>query len=56
MMIVATIGLVANGIVALKLGGHHHGDINVGAAYLHVLSDMLASVGVMSTVSSPAEP
>jgi cobalt-zinc-cadmium efflux system protein len=47
MLIVAVCGLVANGIVLLRLGGHNHTDLNVRGAYLHVLGDLLASVGVV---------
>jgi len=47
MMIIAVIGLVANAIVALKLQGHSHQDLNMHSAFLHVVSDMLASVGVV---------
>jgi cobalt-zinc-cadmium efflux system protein len=47
MLIVAGIGLVANLIVALVLKGHDHDDLNSRAAFLHVLSDALSSVGVI---------
>ncbi|MCX7027133.1 MAG: cation diffusion facilitator family transporter [Spirochaetes bacterium] len=47
MLIVAGIGLVANLIVALVLKGHDHEDLNSRAAFLHVLSDALSSVGVI---------
>lgn len=47
MMVVATVGLVAN-LVSLKLlGGHHHGDLNMHGAFLHILGDTLSSVGVI---------
>lgn len=46
MLIVAVVGLVANWFVMTKLSGHQH-DLNLRAAYLHVLGDMLASVGVV---------
>jgi cobalt-zinc-cadmium efflux system protein len=47
MLIVAIIGLVANVVIALRL--HHSAahSLNVKSAYLHVLGDMLASVGVI---------
>jgi len=48
MLIVATCGLVGNAIVLLRLGGHGHADLNVRGAYLHVLGDLLASVGVVT--------
>jgi len=64
LMIIATIGLVANLFVAFVLGGHNHShdgddghsadghtheqeDLNVKSAYLHVIGDALASVGVI---------
>lgn len=58
LLIIATIGLVANLIVVFVLGGHHHDeddhehegereDLNVRSAYLHVLGDAISSVGVI---------
>ena len=47
MLVIAAAGLIANGIVALRLRGHSHGDLNVRSAYLHVLSDLGGSVGVV---------
>ncbi len=47
MLIVAVIGLVVNLIVALALREHGHHDLNVRSAFLHVLGDALASVGVI---------
>lgn len=47
MLIVAVIGLVANLIVAFVLRGHDHENLNVRSAFLHVLGDALASVGVI---------
>lgn len=46
MLVVAVIGLVVNLVVALVLRGHDH-DLNVRSAFLHVLGDALASVGVI---------
>ncbi|KAK1548219.1 hypothetical protein Q3G72_014328 [Acer saccharum] len=47
MMAVATVGLIAN-LASLKLlGGHHHGDLNMHGAFLHILGDTLSSVGVI---------
>lgn len=48
MMAVALGGLVANAVVARLLHGHHHDDLNVRGAYLHVLGDLLASVAVIA--------
>ena len=47
MLAVAAAGLIVNAFVLLKLGGHGHSDLNLRSAYLHVLGDMLASVGVV---------
>jgi len=47
MLIVAVIGLVVNLAVALVLREHDHHDLNVRSAFLHVLGDALASVGVI---------
>ena len=47
MLLIAVIGLVVNIIVALVLREHDHEDLNTRAAFLHVLGDALASVGVI---------
>lgn len=47
MLIIAIVGLVVNVIVALVLREHDHKDLNTRAAFLHVLGDALASVGVI---------
>ncbi|HWS23135.1 MAG TPA: cation diffusion facilitator family transporter [Anaerolineales bacterium] len=47
MLVVAVIGLVVNLIVALVLKEHDHEDLNTRSAFLHVLGDALASVGVI---------
>ncbi len=47
MLVVAIIGLVVNLVVAFVLRGHSHEDLNVRSAFLHVLGDALASVGVI---------
>jgi len=47
MLVVAVIGLVINLVVAFVLRGHDHEDLNVRSAFLHVLGDALASVGVI---------
>lgn len=47
MLVVAIIGLVVNLIVAFVLRGHEQEDLNVRSAFLHVLGDALASVGVI---------
>jgi cobalt-zinc-cadmium efflux system protein len=48
MMGVALAGLAANAVVARLLHGHHHDDLNVRGAYLHVLGDLLASAAVVA--------
>lgn len=45
-LIIATIGLIVNTWVALKLHGHH--DLNIRGAYLHVIGDALASLAVIA--------
>ena len=56
MLIIATIGLVANLIVVFVLGGHDHDehehegereDLNVRSVFLHVVGDAVSSVGVI---------
>lgn len=47
MLIVAGIGLGANLLVALVLGGHDHEDLNARSAFLHVIGDALSSIGVI---------
>ncbi|HOW92353.1 MAG TPA: cation diffusion facilitator family transporter [Anaerolineaceae bacterium] len=63
MMIIAVIGLAVNIVVALVLGSHDHDhdhqhehsdqkkparNLNVHSAYLHVLGDLISSVGVIA--------
>lgn len=48
MLIVAGVGLAANLIVALVLGGHDHEDLNARSAFLHVIGDALSSIGVIA--------
>jgi cobalt-zinc-cadmium efflux system protein len=47
MLVVAVIGFGANLFVLFKLRGHATENLNVRAAFLHVMGDMLASVGVV---------
>jgi cobalt-zinc-cadmium efflux system protein len=47
MLVIALIGLVVNIIVALVLREHDHEDLNTRSAFLHVLGDAVASVGVI---------
>lgn len=46
MLIVAFVGLLANGLGMYFLSGHAH-SLNMRGAYLHVLGDLLSSVGVV---------
>lgn len=47
MLVVAVLGLVANLLAAKGLHGHAHHDLNVRSAFLHVLGDAAASLGVI---------
>ncbi len=47
MLVIAVIGLVINVLVAQLLHEHDHDDVNTRSAFLHVLGDALASVGVI---------
>jgi len=47
MFIIAGIGLLMNLVAATRLHGHSHDDLNVRSAFLHVLGDAVASVGVL---------
>lgn len=47
MLIIAAVGMAANWLVASRLQSHSHGDINLRSAYLHVVGDLLASIGVV---------
>jgi cobalt-zinc-cadmium efflux system protein len=46
-MVVATIGIVVNGISAWLFASGHKGDLNIRGAYLHMLADAAVSVGVV---------
>jgi cobalt-zinc-cadmium efflux system protein len=47
MFLIALVGLAVNLIIMLKLKGSIHQSLNVKSAFLHVLGDMLSSVGVI---------
>ncbi len=47
MFIIAAIGLVMNLVAASALHEHSHDDLNVRSAFLHVIGDAAASVGVI---------
>lgn len=48
MLIIATIGLLANVASVFILKSHRHDNINVKAAYLHLLGDTMSSVAVIA--------
>jgi cobalt-zinc-cadmium efflux system protein len=48
MLIVALIGLSVNIIVLKALGGHSHDDLNTAGARLHVIGDLLGSLGAVA--------
>jgi len=63
MLVVATLGLGVNALGASLLHGHAHDNLNVRGAYLHVIGDLLGSVGailagvvVLTTGWSPIDP
>lgn len=63
MLAVATVGLVVNVVGVMLLHSHAHDNLNVRGAYLHVVGDLLGSVGtiaagvvVLLTGWSPADP
>jgi cobalt-zinc-cadmium efflux system protein len=47
MLGVAVAGLLVNALVLQVLGGHHHDDLNAASARLHVLGDLLGSLGAV---------
>mgnify|MGYP000952661257 CR=1 FL=1 len=47
MLVIAVIGLVMNLLAARTLHSHSHDDLNVKSAFLHVVGDAAASVGVI---------
>jgi cobalt-zinc-cadmium efflux system protein len=47
MIIVAAIGLAMNLIIVWKLGGHGH-DMNIRAAWIHMLGDALSCVAIIA--------
>lgn len=48
MFIIATLGLLMNLVAASALHQHSHDDLNVRSAFLHVVGDAAASVGVIA--------
>jgi cobalt-zinc-cadmium efflux system protein len=47
MLVVALLGLGVNAIVLGVLGHHHHDDLNLAGARLHVIGDLLGSLGAV---------
>lgn len=63
MLVIAVVGLGINIAGALLLHGHAHDNLNVRGAYLHVLGDLLGSIGaiaagivILTTGWTPADP
>jgi len=48
MFVIAAVGLVMNLLAASALHRHSHDDLNVQSAFLHVIGDAAASVGVIA--------
>jgi cobalt-zinc-cadmium efflux system protein len=48
MFVIAVIGLLVNGITVALLHGVREGSLNIRGAYLHVMGDLLASVGTVA--------
>lgn len=47
MLVVATAGLIVNGLVLRVLGAHEHDNVNAAGARLHVLGDLLGSLAAV---------
>jgi len=63
MLVIAALGAVVNIVVFVMLRRGDHGDMNIAAATLHVLSDLLGSIGaviaaivIMGTGWTPIDP
>ena len=48
MLVIAAGGLAVNVFVARRLHAHQHASLNMRGAYLHVVSDLLGSVGAIA--------
>ena len=48
MLWVAVAGLLVNVFVLKVLGGHDHDDLNTSAARMHVMGDLLGSIGAVA--------
>ncbi len=47
LFVIATVGLLGNAVALRLLHGRHEESLNVRGAYLHILGDLLGSVGVV---------
>ncbi|MDD5408943.1 MAG: cation diffusion facilitator family transporter [Candidatus Omnitrophica bacterium] len=47
MLVAASAGLIANIVSVFLLKAHAHEDLNIRAAYVHLFSDFLSSIGVI---------
>jgi len=47
MIMVAALGLAINGFIAWRLGGHGH-DMNIRAAWIHMMGDALSCVAIIA--------
>ncbi len=47
-IVVASVGIVVNGITTLMFSGGRHSDLNVRGAFQHMVADTLVSVGVVA--------
>ena len=48
MMAVAALGLLVNGAIMLALGGARRRDVNIRAAFVHMLGDVLGSIAIIA--------
>ncbi len=48
MLVIAVLGLVANGLVAITLSRSRNASLNLKGAFLHVVADALGSVGAIT--------
>ena len=48
MLIIAILGLIANGLSAFTLSGSKEESLNIKGAFLHVVADILGSIGATS--------
>jgi len=48
MLVIALLGLVVNALVLGVLSSHDHGDVNTAGARLHVMGDLLGSLGAVA--------